>query len=69
MTEFWNIEKCLPFLNVLQIIYRYQFMINFSTVKSFNFVDTEFFGFMTLDMFMDTCICGFQIICSSIFSE
>ena len=32
------------------------------TVKSFNFVGTKFSGLMTMNMFMDTWICGFQII-------
>ena len=30
-------------------------------VKSFNFMVSKFRGFMMMDMFMDTLICGFQI--------
>jgi len=32
------------------------------TVKSFHFVGTKLSGFTMIDMFMDTWICGFQII-------
>jgi len=32
------------------------------TGKSFHFVDTKLRGLMTLDMFMDTWICGYKII-------
>jgi len=32
------------------------------TVKLFTFVGTKFHGLMTMDMFVDTGICGFRII-------
>jgi len=38
--------------------------INNNTVKSFNFMGRKLCGLMTMDMFMDTLICGFQIICN-----
>ena len=34
------------------------------TVKSLNFMGMKFCGLTTLDMFVDTWICGFQIICN-----
>ena len=36
--------------------------LNWVAVKSFNFVVTKFCGLTTMDMFMDTWKCGFQII-------
>jgi len=33
--------------------------------ESFNFVGTKCYGLATLDMFVDTWICGFQIMCSN----
>jgi len=32
-----------------------------NTVKSFNYFGTKFRGLMTMDMLVDTLICGFQI--------
>ena len=36
----------------------------FNTAKSLNFNGTNYRGFTTLDLFLDTLIRGFRIICS-----
>jgi len=43
-------------------IFMYLNEINELTVKLFNFMDTKVCGLMTMIMFMDTFIRGFQII-------
>ena len=44
---------------ITMYVYFYHLLL---TVKSFNFMGTKFRRLMTMDMFIETWICGFQIV-------
>jgi len=61
----WSVlHPPLPGTNIQITVYSYKYICN--TVKSFNFVGTKFCGLtiVVFDMFVDTWILVFQIICN-----